>query len=119
MSVQNQFSPSFRSSEPELRLCGELGIAFLPWNPLGGIAKAARLGAAQEPFQLVGQELDVSPQQVALAWMLALSPDIIPIPGSTRPDTIRDCVAAAALPMTPEQISRLSDDSSSITTETS
>jgi aryl-alcohol dehydrogenase-like predicted oxidoreductase len=119
VSVQNQFSPSFRSSEPELRLCGELGIAFLPWNPLGGIAKAARLGAAQEPFQLVGQELDVSPQQVALAWMLALSPDIIPIPGSTRPDTIRDCVAAAALPMTPEQISRLSDDSSSITTETS
>ena len=74
VSVQNQFSPSFRSSEPELRLCDELGIAFLPWSPLGGIAKAARLGAAQEPFRLVGQELGVSPQQVTLAWMLALSP---------------------------------------------
>ena len=47
VSVQHQFSPSFRSSEPELRLCDELGIAFLPWSPLGGIAKAARLGTSQ------------------------------------------------------------------------
>ena len=46
-SVQNQFSPSFRSSEPELRLCDELGIAFLPWSPLGGISRAARLGTSQ------------------------------------------------------------------------
>src|SRR4051794_14481982 len=44
VSVQNQFSPAFRSSEPELRLCDELGIAFLPWSPLGGIGKADRLG---------------------------------------------------------------------------
>ncbi len=39
-SVQNQFSPRFRSSEPELELCAKLGIAFLPWSPLGGIANA-------------------------------------------------------------------------------
>ncbi len=41
VSVQNQFSPAFRSSEPELRLCDELGIAFLPWSPLGGISRPA------------------------------------------------------------------------------
>ena len=117
VSVQNQFSPAFRSSEPELRLCGELGIAFLPWSPLGGIANAARLGAAQESFGLVGEELGVSPQQVALAWMLALSPVVIPIPGSTRPETIRDSVAAGSLQLTPEQIIRLSDGASSVSTE--
>ena len=46
VSVQNQFSPAFRSSEPELTLCGELGIAFLPWSPLGGISKAERARVA-------------------------------------------------------------------------
>jgi aryl-alcohol dehydrogenase-like predicted oxidoreductase len=119
VSVQNQFSPSFRSSDPELRLCGELGIAFLPWSPLGGIAKAAGLGAAREAFQLVGQELGVSAQQVALAWMLGLSPVVIPIPGSTRPETIRDSVAAVSLGLTPEQIIRLLEDSWSTGTEKS
>jgi aryl-alcohol dehydrogenase-like predicted oxidoreductase len=107
-SVQNQFSPSFRSSEPELHLCDELGIAFLPWSPLGGISNAARPGASQEPFRRVGQELGVSPQQVTLAWMLALSPVVVPIPGSSRPETIRDSVAAASRQLTPEQINRLS-----------
>ena len=46
VSVQNQFSPAFRSSEPELALCDELGIAFLPWSPLGGIWPRRRLGTA-------------------------------------------------------------------------
>jgi aryl-alcohol dehydrogenase-like predicted oxidoreductase len=109
VSVQNQYSPSFRSSEPELHLCDDLGIAFLPWSPLGGISNAARLGARQEPFRLVGQEVGVSPQQITLAWMLALSPVVIPIPGSTRPETIRDSVAAASLLLTLEQINRLSE----------
>ena len=45
VSVQNQFSPAFRSSRAELELCAELGIAFLPWSPLGGIGKAGDLGA--------------------------------------------------------------------------
>jgi aryl-alcohol dehydrogenase-like predicted oxidoreductase len=44
-SVQNQFSPAFRSSEPELELCAKLGIAFLPWSPLGGISRAPELGS--------------------------------------------------------------------------
>ena len=110
-SVQNQFSPSFRSSEPELRLCNELGIAFLPWSPLGGISRAARLGTSQERFRLVGEQLGVSPQQVTLAWMLALSPVVVPIPGSSRPETIRDSAAAASLQLSPDQVTELSADS--------
>ena len=107
VSVQNQYSPAFRSSEPELRLCDELGIAFLPWSPLGGIKNAADLGAAYQPFAQVADEVDASPQQVTLAWMLATSPVVIPIPGSSRPETIRASAAAVDLQLTPEQISRL------------
>ena len=109
VSVQNQFSPSFRSSEPELRLCDELGISFLPWSPLGGISSARRLGTAHAAFGQVAQTLGVSPQQVTLAWMLARSPVIVPIPGSTRPETIRDCVAAASLQLTTAQVEQLSE----------
>jgi aryl-alcohol dehydrogenase-like predicted oxidoreductase len=106
-SVQNQYSPAFRTSEPELRLCEELGIAFLPWSPLGGIKNAADLGARYRPFAHVADELGVTAHQVTMAWMLATSPVVIPIPGSSRPETIRASAAAAALVLTPEQVSLL------------
>ncbi len=107
VSVQNQFSPSFRSSEAELRLCDELGIAFLPWSPLGGIGNAADLGTTTAAFADVGTELGVSPQQVALAWQLAKSPHVVPIPGSSRPETIQDSVRAVDLELSDEQVARL------------
>ncbi|MFI5101132.1 MAG: aldo/keto reductase, partial [Actinomycetes bacterium] len=106
-SVQNQFSPRFRSSEPELVLCDELGIAFLPWSPLGGISSASRLGTRHQAFADVGAEVGASPQQGTLAWMLAKSPVVIPIPGSSRPETIRSSVDAVDLQLTPEQLSPL------------
>jgi aryl-alcohol dehydrogenase-like predicted oxidoreductase len=106
-SVQNQFSPSFRSSEPELELCDELGIAFLPWSPLGGISAAGELGSKFAPFAEVAQERGVSPQQVALAWELAKSPVVIPIPGSSRPETIQDSVRAVDLELTEDELKRL------------
>ncbi len=107
VSVQNQFSPQFRSSEPELVLCDEMDIAFLPWSPLGGISNASELGSRHAPFAEVATELGVSPQQVTLAWMLAKSPRVIPIPGSSRPETIRDSLAATTLNLTPTHLSRL------------
>jgi aryl-alcohol dehydrogenase-like predicted oxidoreductase len=107
VSVQNQYSPRFRSSEPELVLCDEMDIAFLPWSPLGGISNAAELGSRHAPFAEVATELGVSPHQVTLAWMLAKSPRVIPIPGSSRPETIRDSAAAATLTLTPEHFARL------------
>jgi len=107
VSVQNQYSPAYRSSEPELRLCDEMGIAFLPWSPLGGISKAAELGSRFSAFQEVADAHGVSPQQVTLAWMLATSPVVIPIPGSSRPETIQDSARAAELQLTPEELERL------------
>ncbi|GAB2630731.1 aldo/keto reductase [Streptomyces capparidis] len=107
VSVQNQFSPAFRSSEPELELCDELGIAFLPWSPLGGIAGAGELGSRFAPFARVAEARGVSPQRVCLAWMLAKSPVVVPIPGASRPETIRDSVAAADLELTAEELAEL------------
>ncbi|HEY3437011.1 MAG TPA: aldo/keto reductase [Actinotalea sp.] len=104
VSVQNQFSPAFRSSEPELELCAELGIAFLPWSPLGGISRAGDLGNRFEAFATVGAQRGVSPQQVCLAWELAKAPVVIPIPGASRPESIRDSALAAELELTADEL---------------
>jgi aryl-alcohol dehydrogenase-like predicted oxidoreductase len=104
VSVQNQFSPEFRSSEAELELCTELGIAFLPWSPLGGIRAAGSLGGA---FARVAEKYGVSPQRVCLAWHLAKSPVSIPIPGASRPETITDSSAADTLELTAEDLAEL------------
>ncbi|MGW1887130.1 aldo/keto reductase [Streptomyces sp. NPDC001970] len=106
-SVQNQFSPGCRASRSELDLCDELGIAFLPWSPLGGISRARRLGARHLAFTYAAQQLHAMPQQVCLAWMLALSPVVIPIPGSSRPETARSSAAAAELRIPAEQLALL------------
>ncbi|MET9117466.1 aldo/keto reductase [Streptomyces longwoodensis] len=107
VSVQNQFSPAFRSSEPELRLCDELGIAFLPWSPLGGISRAAELGSAYAPFARIAEAHGVSPQRVCLAWMLAKSPVVVPIPGASRPETIRDSATAPELRLSAGELAEL------------
>ena len=106
-SVQNQFSPAFRSSEAELRLCDELGIAFLPWSPFGGSSRAGTLGSRFAAFGEVARTHEVSPQRVCLAWMLAKSPWVVPIPGSSRPETIRDSVAAVDLTLSAAEITTL------------
>jgi aryl-alcohol dehydrogenase-like predicted oxidoreductase len=107
VSVQNEFSPRFRTSEPELRLCDELGVAFLPWSPLGGIGSAGGLGDRFPAFGEVARAHGVSPQQVCLAWMLAKAPVVIPIPGSSRPETILDSVAAQRLRLGDDELARL------------
>ncbi|MFC3503122.1 aldo/keto reductase [Micromonospora krabiensis] len=107
VSVQNQYSPAFRSSEPELELCDELGIAFLPWSPLGGIGRADQLGGHAATFAAVAERHGVSPQRVCLAWHLAKSPVVIPIPGASRPETIIDSAQAAELVLSDEELASL------------
>ena len=108
VSVQNQFSPKFRSSEGELDYCAEHEIAFLPWSPLGGISRASGVGADHFAIATVADELGVSPQQVTLAWELALQHCAIPIPGASRPASIRDSALAADLVLTESQIAAIS-----------
>ena len=107
VSVQNQLSPSFRTSEPELDLCDELGLAFLPWSPLGGMSKAHDLGEAFRPFAEVAETHGVSPHQVAVAWLLAKSPNVVPIPGASRPASIRDSAEAVHLELSDEEFRAL------------
>jgi aryl-alcohol dehydrogenase-like predicted oxidoreductase len=106
-SVQNQFSPRFRSSEGELEHCQKLGIAFIPWSPLGGIGQTDRIQQSHAGFAEVGAEVSASPQQVTLAWMLAKGSRVIPIPGSSRPATAEASAAAAELSLSAEQVARL------------
>ncbi|HLN76734.1 MAG TPA: aldo/keto reductase [Nocardioidaceae bacterium] len=106
-AVQNEFSPRFRSSQAELDLCTELGIAFLPWSPLGGMSSASELGDQFAPFAEVGAKYGVSPQQVALAWELAKSPVVIPIPGASRVESVQDSVAAARLHLDEDDLAKL------------
>ncbi len=108
VSVQNQFSPAFRSSLDELLLCAERGIAFLPWSPLGGIRKAAAVGDDHSAFQEVADARGVSPQQIALAWELSLAPVVIPIPGASRPESVRDSVRAVEIELTDDERAALS-----------
>jgi aryl-alcohol dehydrogenase-like predicted oxidoreductase len=107
VAVQNQFSPKFRSSEPELELCEEMGIAFLPWSPLGGMREAGALGDKYAAFTEIAEKYVASPQQVCLAWELAKSPVVIPIPGASRPDSIADSVKAVTLTLDQDDFARL------------
>lgn len=107
VSVQNEFSPKFLSSRPELELCDELGLAFLPWSPLGGMSEAAGLGSRYDAFGNVATELGVSPQQVCLAWELAQSPVVVPIPGASKPASVQDSARAADLVLTHDQLASL------------
>ena len=106
-SVQNQFSPDFTRSIGELDYCTQHGVAFLPWRPLGGIGKTEETLHRHPTFTAVADELGVSPQRVALAWMLTLGPTVIPIPGVSRPDSVRDSAAAAYLDLDEELVERL------------
>jgi aryl-alcohol dehydrogenase-like predicted oxidoreductase len=108
VSVQNQFSPRFRSSEPEIGVCEDLGLAFLPWSPLGGIAKAKDLGSSYAAFNEVADDRGASPQQICLAWELALSPCVVPIPGASRPASIQSSAAAVDITLSDDEMSRLS-----------
>lgn len=80
---------------------------FLPCSPLGGIGRAGKLGSRHAAFQQVADAHGVSPQQVALAWMLAKAPVVIPIPGASRPESIIDSAQAADLPLTPAELTLL------------
>ncbi|MFB7393651.1 aldo/keto reductase [Streptomyces sp. NPDC056534] len=114
VSVQNRYSPAVRTSEAELRLCAELGLAFLPWSPLGGISRSSLDGPSaqrEDPdfgaFHRVARARGVSPQRVALAWLLARSETVLPIPGASRPESARDSAAAGALVLTAQEVREL------------
>ena len=107
VSVQNRFNPGYLDSQPELDLCEELGLAFLPYSPLGGMRGASGLAEQHAPFHQVGERHNVSAYQVALAWELARSPVVVPIPGASRPESIRDSASATELTLSADDLALL------------
>ncbi len=106
-SVQNCFSPAFRRDRPVLDYCAARGIAYLSYTPLGGAGQAKDVGDRFGAFAKVASERGVSPQRVVLAWHLAQSPTVVPIPGARRPESIVDSARAADLHLTREELARL------------
>jgi aryl-alcohol dehydrogenase-like predicted oxidoreductase len=109
VAVQNQLSLEFTSplEKGELAACEERGIAFLPWSPLGGISSAGEAAGAHEAVRTAADAHGVSPQQVALAWLLSLSPVVIPIPGASRPESVEDSVRAAELELSADELAAI------------
>ncbi|MER5210027.1 aldo/keto reductase [Streptomyces sp. NPDC002838] len=102
VSVQNRYNLLDREHEPVLKACEAADIAFLPWRPV-----APGAADANAEMNAVASELDATPTQVALAWLLAHSPVILPIPGTASPAHLEENVAAADLRLTPDQLFRL------------
>jgi pyridoxine 4-dehydrogenase len=102
VSVQNRYNVNDRSSESVLDLCTQEALAFLPWAPIQETEKIAGvLNAAKR--------LGVSERQVALAWLLARSPQVLPIPGSGSPEHVTDNIAAAGLELTGDEFNAITD----------
>ncbi len=108
-AVQNEFSPKFNhTSLQELEFCGERGIAFLPWSPLGGTSGGAVELADRYPILAeVANAHGASTQLVTLAWELSLGEHVIPIPGASRPESIRDSARAMELDLSDYQRNRI------------
>jgi len=102
VSVQNQYNLGDRSSEPVLQACERLGIAFLPWYPLG-----AGSVLNQGKIKSTAKKYGASPAQVALAWLLARSPVMLPIPGTASLAHLEENVKAASLSLGADDLALL------------
>ncbi|MGA5449543.1 aldo/keto reductase [Streptomyces umbrinus] len=101
-SVQNRYNLLDREHEPVLAACEAAGIAFLPWRTVAWGTSGDRAEIAA-----IAAELDATPTQVALAWLLGHSPVILPIPGTARLSHLEENVAAGGLRLGPGQRGRL------------
>ena len=94
VSVQNRYNLADRSSEPVLTVCERDGIAFLPWYPLSAGSDAASAGPT---LAEVAARHSATPAQVAIAWLLARSPVMLPIPGTSSVTHLEENLQAARL----------------------
>ncbi len=99
VSVQNRYNPSDRATEPLIELAGTRGFAFIPWAPVGGYRPGAGDGLAT-----VAKRLGASPVQVAIAWQLARSPQMLPIPGTSSVAHLEENIAAAAIELSDDDL---------------
>jgi aryl-alcohol dehydrogenase-like predicted oxidoreductase len=102
VSVQNRYNVTDRHSAPVVDLCEQDGLVFLPWAPIQETDKNVGVAVAAE-------RLGVTPLQVVLAWLLASSPQMLPIPGTGSPGHAEQNIAAAGLELTPQEFAAIRD----------
>jgi pyridoxine 4-dehydrogenase len=93
VSVQNRYSITDRGSEDVLEYCKKEKMGFIPWFPLA----AGRVSGSDSPIGRIAAQWKATPSQVALAWLLARSPVMLPIPGTSKVKHLEENVAAAEL----------------------
>jgi pyridoxine 4-dehydrogenase len=101
VSVQNRYNAADRKSESMVDLCEQEQIAFLPWAPI-------QQADSNPAVEQAAKRHDASPRQIVLAWLLARSPQILPIPGSGSPEHVESNVAAASIELSPDELAAIS-----------
>ncbi|OGQ21350.1 MAG: aldo/keto reductase [Deltaproteobacteria bacterium RIFCSPLOWO2_02_FULL_44_10] len=111
VSIQNQYNPWCRNPERDgvLQYCEDQKLTFLPWSPLGGSRRVKLIGNFKE-LAKVARERDASPHCLVLAWLMAKSPCIVPIPGATRIQSLEDSLAAEKINLSASEISAIEKD---------
>jgi aryl-alcohol dehydrogenase-like predicted oxidoreductase len=99
VSVQNRYSVTDRESESVLEVCERDGIGFLPWYPLD----VGKLASPRSALAKLATAKGATPAQLALAWLLARSPVMLPIPGTGSLEHLEENMGAAALKLTPDE----------------
>jgi aryl-alcohol dehydrogenase-like predicted oxidoreductase len=103
VSIQNRYSVSDRGSEEVLEYCEQEKMGFIPWFPLA----AGRVSRENSPIRHVAAQLEATPSQVALAWLLERSPVMLPIPGTSRVEHLEENVVAAGLKIDAKEMQEL------------
>jgi aryl-alcohol dehydrogenase-like predicted oxidoreductase len=102
-SVQNRYSVTDRGSEDVLKYCEKEKMGFIPWFPLA----AGRVSGSESPISRIAAQWKATPSQVALAWLLARSPVMLPIPGTSKVKHLEENVEAAALKVDAKKMQEL------------
>jgi pyridoxine 4-dehydrogenase len=104
VSIQNRYNINDRNSESIVDLCEQEQIVFLPWAPIQELDDNAAITE-------LAQQHDATPHQIVLAWLLARSPVILPIPGTGSVGHLEDNIKAASIKLTPAEVASLTNKS--------
>jgi aryl-alcohol dehydrogenase-like predicted oxidoreductase len=107
VSIQNRFNVTDRESQPLIDLCEQEDMVFLPWAPIQQADRRAAVAVAAE-------RRGVTERQIVLAWLLAISPTIVPIPGTGSPEHAEENVAAATIDLSRDEMEAISKGGLSI-----
>jgi pyridoxine 4-dehydrogenase len=103
VTVQNRYHLEDRHSEDVLDVCEEAGIGFIPWFPLA----TGRLAEPGGPLDQIARAHEATPAQIALAWLLARSPVVLPIPGTSSIEHLEENMAATRIELSPEEVAEI------------